>query len=65
MPIFGGDAYGNFTDFIEINECAPDTTGAGPTGCQRVLDHGLGHAQGFDRLDHDDTMLSFALMWGV
>jgi hypothetical protein len=29
VPIFGGDAYGNFTDFIEINECAPDTTGAG------------------------------------
>ncbi len=60
------DEYGNFTDFIEMNECALESLGAGPTDYARVLDHELGHAQGLYHSDYAyDTMHPYMVMWGT
>ena len=60
------DEYGNFSDYIEMNECALDSLGAGPIDRQRVLDHELGHAAGYGHSDHaDDLMAPYMVMWGV
>ena len=60
------DEYGNFSDYIEMNECALDRLGAGPLDRQRVLDHELGHANGHGHSDHaDDLMSPYMVMWGV
>ena len=60
------DEYGNYSDFIEMNECALDRLGAGPMDRQRVLDHELGHANGNGHSDYaGDTMYPYMVMWGV
>jgi hypothetical protein len=51
------DKYGNFTDFIEINECALDSMGAGPQDYQNVLDHELGHAAGNGHSDDSAELM--------
>jgi hypothetical protein len=59
------DEYGNFSDFIEINECALDSMGAGPEDRARVLEHELGHAQGHDHsADYYDVMFPQMLITG-
>jgi hypothetical protein len=59
------DEYGNFTDFIEMNECALDRMGAGPEDRARVLEHELEHAQGYDHSDDPyDTMYPQMLVTG-
>jgi hypothetical protein len=45
------DGQGNFTDSIGINDCALDSMGAGPEDRARVLEHELGHAQGYGHTD--------------
>ena len=60
------DEYGNFSDFIEMNECALDRMGAGPMDRQRVMDHEMGHAAGNGHSgDSHDTMYPYMVMWGV
>ena len=60
------DEYGNFSDFIEMNECALDRLGAGPIDRERVLEHEMGHANGNGHSDHaDDIMYPYMVMWGV
>lgn len=60
------DEYGNFSDYIEMNECALDRLGAGPMDRQRVLEHELGHAAGYGHSDHaDDIMSPYMVMWGI
>ncbi len=59
------DEYGNFTDFIEINECALDSMGAGPEDRARVLEHELEHAQGYAHSeDPYDVMFPQMLITG-
>ncbi len=59
------DEYGNFTDFIEMNECALDSMGAGPEDRARVLEHELEHAQGYGHSDEPyDVMYPVMLMTG-
>ena len=41
------DGQGNFTDSIGINTCALESMGAGPGDYQNVVDHELGHAEGY------------------
>jgi hypothetical protein len=60
------DEYGNFSDFIEMNECALDRLGAGPIDRERVLEHEMGHANGNCHSDHGgDIMYPYMVMWGV
>ena len=60
------DGQGNFTDHIGINECALERLGAGPMDRQRVLDHELGHANGYGHSDYEgDLMAPYMVMWGV
>ena len=59
------DEYGNFSDFIEINDCALDRMGAGPEDRARVLEHELEHAQGLGHTeDPYDVMYPQMLVTG-
>ena len=40
------DGSGNFSDYIDVNDCALQRLGAGPQDRQRVIAHEMGHAAG-------------------
>jgi Matrixin len=59
------DAAGNFSDYIDINDCALQRMGAGPADREEVIAHEMGHAAGDGHSSNpSDTMYPVILMTG-